>query len=84
MLYIFDVDVDIFSTGGKYFLTAADKFSKFSVVQPVPSRSIKAVKAPILQLIDVFPNIATVYCDNEPAFVSETMRSLLKGHSRSS
>jgi len=27
MLYIFDVD--IFSTGGKYFLTAADKFSKF-------------------------------------------------------
>ncbi len=29
------VYIDIFSTAGKHFLTAVDKFSKFALVQPV-------------------------------------------------
>jgi len=36
------------------------------------------VRSPILQLINFFPNIKTIYCDNEASFNSETITSLLK------
>lgn len=70
--------IDIFSTAGKYFLTAVDKFSKFALTQCIASRTITDVKIPILQLVNLFPDVKTMYCDNEASFNSETIRSLLK------
>lgn len=69
--------VDIFSTDKKYFLTCVDKFSKFAMVQPIPSRTIEDVKLPLMQLLNVFPQARQIYCDNEPSLNSETIRSLL-------
>jgi len=40
--------IDIFSTDKKIFLTCIDKVSKFAIVQPLASRGIKDVRAPIL------------------------------------
>uniref|UniRef100_A0A0A1WWW7 RNA-directed DNA polymerase n=1 Tax=Zeugodacus cucurbitae TaxID=28588 RepID=A0A0A1WWW7_ZEUCU len=70
--------IDIFSTDKKLFLTCVDKFSKFAVVQPIPSRTITDVKIPILQLINFFPGTKTIYCDNEASFNSDTIVTLLK------
>jgi len=70
--------IDIFSTNKKQFLTCIDKFSKFAIVQPVLSRTIVDVTGPLLQLVNLFPKIKTIYCDNEAAFNSETITSLLK------
>lgn len=70
--------IDIFSTDKKLFLTCIDKFSKFAIVQPILARTISEVKNPIMQLINFYPNIKTIYCDNEAAFNSETIVSLLK------
>jgi len=59
------IHIGIFSTDQKHFLTCIDKFSKFAIVQPIDSRAIVDIKTPILQLINLFPKIKTVYCDNE-------------------
>jgi len=42
------------------------------------SRAIIDVRSPILQLINFFPNIKTIYCDNEASFNSATITSFLK------
>jgi len=42
------VHIDIFSTDRKLFLTCIDKFSKFAIVQPVVSRTIVHITAPLL------------------------------------
>jgi len=49
--------VDIFSTDGKYFLTAVDKFPKFASVKHISSRAIIDIKTPLLQLVSLFPKI---------------------------
>jgi len=72
--------VDIFSTDGKYFLTAVDKFSKFASVQPITSRAIIDINTPLLQLANLFPKIKTLYCDNERSLNSETIKSILTGN----
>jgi len=70
--------IDIYSTDKKIFLTCVDKFSKFAVAQPLPSRAIIYVRGPIIQLVNFFPKTKTIYCDNEASFNSETINSLLK------
>lgn len=70
--------IDIFSTDKKYFLTCVDKFSKFAVVQPIPSRTIIDLKIPIIQLMNLYPDTRNIYCDNEPALKSETITSMLE------
>lgn len=72
------INIDIFSTAGKHFLPAVDKFITFALAQPVASSSIVNVKAPLLHLVIIFPNGRTVYSDNEPSFNSDTIPSLLK------
>jgi len=72
------VHIDIFSTDRKLFLTCVDIFSKFAIVQPVVSRTIVDNTTPLLQIVNLFPNIKTVYGDNEPAFNSENITSVLK------
>ena len=72
--------IDIYSTDKKYFLTCIDKFSKFTIVQPIQSRTIIDLKIPLLQLINFFPQIKTVYCDNEKSLNSETIKTLLISH----
>lgn len=67
--------MDIFSTAGKYFLTAVDKFSKFALTQHITSLTITDV---ILQLVNLFPDVKSIYCDNKMSFNTETIRSLLK------
>ena len=66
--------VDIYSTDKCYFLTCIDTFSKFTIVQPIQTRSITDIKRPILQLINIFPEVKTVYCDNEKSLHSETIK----------
>lgn len=70
--------VDIYSTDRKHFLTCVDKFSKFAVVQPIQSRTIVDVKEPILQLMNIFPETKTFFCDNERSLNSETIKTILK------
>jgi len=69
--------IDIFSTDKKYFLTCVDKLSKFSIVQPIASRTIADVQTAILQLINFYRRTKTIYCDNEPSIKSETIKTLL-------
>lgn len=69
--------IDIFSTDQKYFLTCIDKLSKFAIVQKISSRTIIDIKPPILQLINIFPNVKTIYCDNEKSLNSHTIKSIL-------
>lgn len=70
--------VDIYSTDQKYFLTYIDKFSKFAIDQPIRSRAIVDIKAPLLQLLNVLPKTKTIYCDNERSLNSQTIRSMSK------
>lgn len=70
--------IDIFSTDKKIFLTSVDKLSKFAIVQPLSSRAIVDVRAPVLQLVNFYHKTRTIYCDNEASFNSETITSLLK------
>lgn len=70
--------VDIFNTDKHYFLTCIDKFSKFAVVHPISSRSIVDLKVPLINTLNLFENTVTVVCDNEKAFCSETIKTLLK------
>jgi len=72
--------IDIFSTDGTLFLTCIDKFSKFATVQAIASRAIVDVKSPLLQIINFFPIVKTIYCDNERSFNSETIKSILLNH----
>jgi len=72
--------IDIFSTDKKFFLTCVDKFSKFAMVQPIPSRTIEDLKAPLLQLMNVFPKAKAIYCDNEPSLRSQTIVAMLENH----
>lgn len=58
-------------------MTCIDKFSKFAVVQPINSRAIVDIKAPILHLVNFFPGTRTRFCDNEKALNSETIRTIL-------
>ena len=69
--------IDIFSTDGKYFLTCIDKFSKFVVVQNILSRNISTVAPAILQIVNFFPEVKYIYCDNEGSFNSNTIAELL-------
>ncbi|KAH8340342.1 hypothetical protein KR074_002460 [Drosophila pseudoananassae] len=46
--------------------------------KPLVSRAIIDVRAPILQLVNFYPNTKTIYCDNEASFNSETITSLLR------
>jgi ribonuclease HI len=71
------IHVDIFSTDGKHFLTCIDKFSKFAVVQPIKSRSIVDLSSAILQLINLYPNLNAIYCDNEAALNSQSINELV-------
>lgn len=70
--------IDVFSTDKKFFLTCIDKFSKFAVVQHIPSRTIIDLKGPIIQLMNLFPHTENIYYDNEPSLKSETIMSLLR------
>jgi len=72
--------IDIFSTDKKYFLTCVDKFSKFAMVQPIPSRTIEDLKPALLQLMNIFPRAKIVYCDNEPSLNSHTILTMLENH----
>lgn len=72
------IHVDIFSTDRKYFLTCLDKFSKFAIAFPIPSRNMCDISVAILHLINFFPNIKFIYCDNEGSFSSHSFRGLLE------
>jgi len=65
--------IDIFSTERKQFLTCVGKLSKFAVVQPVQSRIIVDIIG--LQLLNLFPKVKTIYCDNEAALNSKPFSS---------
>ena len=72
--------IDIYSTDKTHFLTCIDKFSKFAIVQPIESRTIHDVKIPILQLINTFPAVKIIYCDNEKSINSTAITTLLHSY----
>lgn len=72
--------IDIFLIDRNLFLICVDKFSKFAIVQPVTSRTIVDIMSLLLQIVNMFPNFTTVYCDNKPTFNSGTITSLLKNN----
>ncbi|XP_037924348.1 uncharacterized protein LOC119660042 [Hermetia illucens] len=70
--------MDIYSTNNIHFLTCIDKFSKFAIVEPIPSRCIADVKNSILKTIGFFKNPRILVTDNEPSFCSKTIRALIQ------
>ncbi|KAH8336032.1 hypothetical protein KR074_003115 [Drosophila pseudoananassae] len=68
--YVYVDDVIIFSENETEHVKHIDK--------PLVSRAIIDVRAPILQLLNLYPNTKTIYCDNEASFNSETITSLLR------
>jgi len=48
--------------------------------QAIASRAIVDVKLALLQTINFFPKIKTIYCDNESSFNSETIKLILLNH----
>lgn len=72
--------VDIFSTDRKYYLTCIDKFSKFALVQSIPSRSIVDIKEPLIRIMNFFKDTKSLVCDNEKSLNSNTIKALLKDH----
>lgn len=69
--------MDIFSTDGKHFLTCIDKFSKFALVHEINSRNIVDITPAMLQIINLYPSISHIYCDNEAALKSRYIQELL-------
>jgi len=69
--------IDIYNTDKQYFLTCIDKFSKFAVVSAIASRSIVDIKVSLINVLNLFHNTTTVVRDNEKAFCSETIKTLL-------
>lgn len=72
--------IDIYSTDKKFFLTCIDKFSKFAITAPIPTRAIVDVKPVFMQILNLFMDTRIIICDNEKSFTSETIRSLVKNH----
>lgn len=71
------IHVDIFSTDNKHFLTCIDKFTKFALVHEISSRNIVDITPAILQIINFYPSISHIYCDNEAALKSRYILDLL-------
>ena len=71
------IHVDIYSTDGKYFMTAVDKFSKFAFIQLIATRSIVDVIPAVIQIVNIFPNIKFIYCDNEASLNSLSMEEVM-------
>lgn len=72
------VHIDIFSTDSKTFLTSVDKFSKYAMVQQISTRSLVDIGPAILNIINFYPSIKFIYCDNEASFNSHTIRQMLQ------
>lgn len=69
--------IDVFSTDRKFFLTCLDKFSKFALALPLQSRNTSDISDALLQLINYFPELKFIYCDNEGSFGSQSVEALL-------
>lgn len=72
--------VDIYNTDKKFYLTCLDKFSKFAIVKPIPSRAIVDVKPALLEILNFYKGTETIVCDNEKSLTSQTIRSLIKNN----
>lgn len=72
--------IDVFYTSKQFFLTCIDKFSKFAIVHPINSRSTIDIKPALLQVLSLFTNTKIVVSDNEKAFESLTLKTLLRDH----
>lgn len=72
------VHVDIFSTEGKHFLTCVDKFSKYAIVQEIATRGVVDVTPALLHIINIYPTIAYLYCDNEASINSVYVAELFR------
>lgn len=70
--------MDIFTTDKQHFLTCIDKFSKFAVVQPIASRAIIDIRTALLLIMGTFQNTRIIASDNEKAFKSNSIQSLLR------
>lgn len=72
------VHIDVFYAGKQHFLTCLDKFSKFAIVKPIPSRSTVDIKDALLEVLLIFHNTKTIVSDNEKAFHSNLIKTLLR------
>lgn len=72
--------IDILITNKTNFLTCVDKFSKFAMVIPISSRNSLDIKTALLQMLNKFKNVKLVVSDNERAFQSNVIGTLLRDH----
>lgn len=72
--------IDLFFNSNQYFLTCIDKFSKYAIVYPVNSRSTIDIKPGILQILGTFKKTRIIVSDNEKAFESNSLKTLLTNH----
>lgn len=70
--------IDIYITGKISFLTCLDKFSKFALVKRLETRTIPDIKLGLIEIINIFPTVETMICDNEPSLKSETIKTYLE------
>ena len=72
--------IDVFSTGKQHFLTSIDKFTKFATIIPINSRATIDIKNALLLILNRFKNTKLLISDNEKAFQSAIISSMLKNH----
>lgn len=70
--------IDLFYTSKQHFLTCVDKFSKFAIAHPVKSRSTIDIKPSFLQILGIFKKTKLIISDNEKAFESNALQTLLR------
>lgn len=72
--------IDLFYTGNQHFLTCIDKFSKYAVAHPISSRSTVDIKPALLQILGQFNNTKLIISDNEKAFNSIAIKTILRNY----
>lgn len=72
--------IDLFYTGKQYFLTCIDKFSKFAICVPISSRATVDIIPALLQILNQFNNTKLIVSDNEGAFESAAIKTILRNN----
>lgn len=72
------VHLDIFIKKPNRFLSFIDKFSRFAAIVPIKSRNINDVRRGLIKYFCIFGTPNLIITDNEPAFKSLEVRSLLR------
>lgn len=74
------ISTDLFSLDGKTYLIIADYYSKYPLVEALPTLSSKAVAEKTRKIVAMFGIPNTIISDNGPQFVGKEYQDLMREH----